>query len=96
MSCSRCGGCLARERSLDFYSPAEHWRCINCGAQVSLCSSAADEAPHDHARRASQFIQVFFTRQPRYQQARDVSNPSKKSVSHSDVTKQEAYDYKCI
>jgi len=35
MNCSRCGGCLATEPSLDFYHPDDRWRCINCGAHGS-------------------------------------------------------------
>lgn len=35
MNCSRCGGCLATEPSLDFYHPDDRWRCINCGAHDS-------------------------------------------------------------
>lgn len=41
MNCSRCGGCLAIEPSIDFYNPEGQWRCINCGAQTSSRASAS-------------------------------------------------------
>lgn len=42
MSCSRCGGCLAREHALDFYNPEGQWRCINCGAHASIRSLVSE------------------------------------------------------
>ncbi len=34
MKCSRCGGYLAIEPSIDFYQLEGRWRCVNCGAHV--------------------------------------------------------------
>ena len=34
MKCSRCGGYLAIEPSMDFYQPEGRWRCVNCGAHM--------------------------------------------------------------
>ena len=36
MNCPRCGGCLAIERSIDFYNSEGQWKCINCGAHTSF------------------------------------------------------------
>lgn len=32
MTCSRCGGFLVLEPSVDFYIQSEKLRCLNCGA----------------------------------------------------------------
>lgn len=31
MACQKCGGLLAAERHLDFYSRSTRWKCLNCG-----------------------------------------------------------------
>lgn len=41
MNCSRCGGCLAIERSVDFYHSEGQWECINCGAHTALSAQVS-------------------------------------------------------
>ena len=31
ITCHKCGGLLAAERHLDFYSRSTRWKCLNCG-----------------------------------------------------------------
>lgn len=62
MKCSRCGGHLAVEPSIDFYHPEGPWRCINCGARKARSHSPlklVEKLPHTIPSTATETVRIY-------------------------------------
>lgn len=62
MKCSRCGGYLAIEPSIDFYHPEGRWRCVNCGARKARSHSPlkpAAKLSHAIPSTAAETVSIY-------------------------------------
>lgn len=68
MTCSRCGGHLVLEQSIEFYQPQSRWRCVNCGARKdpvpSPSSKSLELSPRGDPRRGMHAQQTIGSAPP--------------------------------